>query len=63
MDYPAEEMSIVRVALGFFGIGPLIVTYSEGLHTFCRFDPRDSEYQKVGGHCMQVLCCSGWQTC
>lgn len=62
MVYHAEEMSIVRVVIGFFGIGPLIVTYSTGLHTLCHFGPRDIEHQRVCGRCRQALCCSGWQT-
>ena len=56
-------MSIVRAVIGFFGIVPLIVTYSTGLHTFCRFGPHDIEYQGVCGRYRQALCRSGWQTC
>ena len=60
--YHAEEMNIVREAMGSFGIVPLIVTYSTGPHTFRRFGSHGIEHQRVCDCYRQALCGSGWQT-
>ena len=60
MVYHAEEMSMVGVVIGFFGIGLLIVTYSTGLHTFCHFGPHDIGHQRVCGRYRQAPCRSDW---
>ena len=61
MFYHAEEMSIVRVEIGFFGIGPSIVTYSTCLRTSCHCGPHDIEDQRVCGRCREALYRSDWQ--
>ena len=61
MDYHAG-MSIVRVVIGFFEIGPSIVNRKTGPHTFYHSVLHDIEDWRVGGCCRRALCHSGGQT-
>ena len=53
---------MVRVVMDFFGIVPLIVTDSDGLHVFYRSGHLDTEHLRSCGCCGRALCHSGWQT-